>query len=62
MPIAGPISTGSHPKLLWPGIYDTWGQDYGQHPTQYTDLYDVHDSDKAFEEVLQITPFGIAPI
>jgi len=62
MAIAGLISTGSHPKLLWPGIYDTWGQDYGQHPTEYTDLFDVHDSDKPFEEVLQITPFGIAPI
>ena len=24
----GIINTGSHPKLLWPGIFTTWGQVY----------------------------------
>ena len=60
--MAGVINTGSHPKLLWPGIRDIWGQDYAAHPTEYTDLYDVTDSDKAYEQDVQITPFGIAPI
>ena len=58
----GVINTGSHPKLLWPGVYDTWGQIYNEHPEEYTDLYDIHDSDKAYEELVQITPFGLAPI
>lgn len=59
---AGIINTGSHPKLLWPGIHATWGQVYAEHPTEYTDLYDVLDSDQAYEEDVQITPFGLAPI
>lgn len=58
----GIINTGSHPKLLWPGIHATWGQIYAEHPTEYTDLYEVNDSNKAYEEELQITGFGLAPI
>src|SRR3990167_259792 len=59
---AGIISTGSHPKLLWPGVHATCGQVSAQHATEYTDLYEVLSSDKAYEEEVQITPFGIAPI
>lgn len=58
----GVINTGSHPKLLWPGIYTTWGQVYDQHTKEYTDLYDVKSSDKAYEQGVQITPFGLAPV
>lgn len=58
----GVINTGSHPKLLWPGIYDTWGQIYNEHAEEYGDLYDVVDSSKAYEELVQITPFGLAPV
>lgn len=59
---AGIISTGNHPKLLWPGVHATYGQKYAEHAEEYTDLYTVLDSDKAWEEELQITPFGLAPI
>lgn len=58
----GVITTGSHPKLLWPGIYTIWGQVYDAQPTEYTDCYDVLDSDKAYEQGVQVTPFGVAPI
>lgn len=58
----GVISTGSHPKLLWPGVYTTWGQIYDAHATEYTDLYEVRDSDKAYEQGVQVTPFGLAPV
>lgn len=58
----GVINTGSHPKLLWPGIYATWGQEYDQHPEEYSDLYEVTTSDKAYEELVQVTPFGLAPV
>lgn len=58
----GVINTGSHPKLLWPGVHATWGQIYNEHPTEYTELYDVLDSDKAYEEDVQVTPFGLAPL
>ena len=58
----GVINTGSHPKLLWPGVFTTWGQVYDQHEKEYTDLYEVKSSDKAYEQGVQITPFGLAPI
>lgn len=59
---AGIITTGSHPKLLWPGIHATWGQVYDAYEKQYPDLYDQLDSDKAYEEDVQITGFGLAPV
>lgn len=60
--MASPITTGSHPKLLWPGIYATWGQVYDAHPREYPDLYEMRSSDKAYEQALQVTPFGLAPV
>lgn len=58
----GVINTGSHPKLLWPGVHATWGQIYAEHPTEYTDLYQIEDSGKAYEEDVQVTGFGLAPL
>lgn len=57
----GVITTGNHPKALWPGIHAFWGQVYDAHETEYDDLYEVDDSDKAYEEDVQITGFGLAP-
>src|SRR5215472_2606767 len=56
----GVIVTGSHPKLLWPGVKATWGQSYAEYVEEFPDLYDVDDSDQAWEEDVQITPFGLA--
>lgn len=57
----GVINTGSHPKLLWPGIKEIWGQIYDSHPVEYTDLYDIETSRQAYEQDVQITGFGLAP-
>lgn len=59
---AGVIATSNHPKLLWPGIHAIWGQTYGEHPTEYTDLYEVMDSERAYEQDVQVTGFGLAPV
>lgn len=56
---AGVINTGTHPKLLWPGVKATWGQIYNQHPAEYPMLWDVEDSDKAYEQLVQVTGFGL---
>ena len=58
----GVINTSTHPKLLWPGVHETWGQVYDAHATEYTDLYDILESDKAYEQDVQVTGFGLAPI
>lgn len=57
-----PIGTGAHPKLLWPGIHAIWGQTYDEHNEEFTDLFDVQTSDKAYEEDVEITGFGLMPV
>lgn len=58
----GVITTGSHPKLLWPGVFTTWGQVYNVHAKEYTDLYEIKHSNKAYEQGVQVTPFSLAPV
>ena len=60
MAIGGVITTGAHPKALWPGVHDFWGQVYDEHRIEYTDLYDVLSSEQAYEQDVQITGFGLA--
>ena len=60
--MAGVINTGSHPKLLWPGIHAIWGQIYNEHAKEYGDLYNELDSDKAYEQDVEVTGFGLAPV
>lgn len=57
------ISTQTHPKLLWPGIQAIWGDNYyNQHGQEHEDLFDISDSTKTFEDDVQITGFGLAPV
>jgi hypothetical protein len=60
--MAGTIMTSNHPKALWPGVKGWWGRSYQDHKTEFTDLFDVETSDKAYEEFVQITGFGLAPV
>ena len=62
MAVGGPITTGAHPKLLWPGIRSVWGQVFNEHPTEYTDLVDVQSSTQAYEEEVEVTGFGLAQV
>lgn len=59
---AGTINTGSHPKLLWPGVRAVWGQTYAEHAEEHTDLYEIDSTDRAYEEDVQVTPFGLAVV
>lgn len=58
----GVINTGTHPKLLWPGVHAVWGQVYEAHPKEYEELYEIETSKKAYEQDVQVTGFGLAPI
>ena len=58
----GVINTGTHPKLLWPGVHAVWGQVYEAHPKEYEDLYEIEMSKKAYEQDVQVTGFGLAPV
>jgi len=48
-------------KLLEPGLRKIWGDTYNDFETQYTHIYEVHDTDKAFEVDYLITNFGYIP-
>ena len=57
--IGGVITTGAHPKALWPGIKTWWGRQYAEHPQEYPELFDIETSDKAYEEDVEISGFGV---
>jgi hypothetical protein len=57
--IGGVINTGAHPKALWPGIKTWWGREYDEHAPEYPELFDVETSDKAYEEDVEISGFGV---
>lgn len=56
------ITTGNHPAALWPGIARWWGNNYDKFPTEYTDLVDVKKSKKAYEEDVETSGYGLAPV
>ena len=56
------ITTGAHPKALWPGINAWFGSSYNEHPTEYTDIFKVFSSSQNYEEDVLVTGFGLAPV
>lgn len=56
------ITTGNNPKLLWPGLNAIWGRDYEEYRKEYTDLFDTESSDMNYEEEVEMTGFGLAPV
>lgn len=56
------ITTGAHPKALWPGVKKWYGREYDEYPVQYTDLFQTESSDKAYEEVIESVGFGLAAV
>ena len=60
--MAGVITTGNHPKALWPGIKAIWGRQYDEHSVEYTDLFTTDNSSQAYEEDFEVTGFGLAPV
>lgn len=56
------ITSGAHPKALWPGINAWFGRKYNEHSPEYKDLFDMDTSDKSYEEDVQVKGFGLAPV
>lgn len=60
--MSGVITTSNHPKALWPGIHAWFGRNYGQIPAQYKGCFETEKSDKKYEEDVELTGFGLAPV
>ena len=56
------ITTGSHPKALWPGVKKFFGKTYAEKPMVCDMVFDEYTSDKAYEEYVEETGFGLAPV
>jgi phage major head subunit gpT-like protein len=51
-----------HPADLWPGIKAHFGKAYKQMEKQYTRYFDDKSSDKAYEEFVESTTFGLPDV
>ena len=56
------ITTGAHPKALWPGVHAFVMGEYDEFPTEYTEIFDVENSKMQYEEDVATTGFGLASI
>ena len=56
------VTTGSHPKELWPGIKRIYGTTYAEKPMVCEQVFDLRSSDKRYEEYLESTGLGLAAI
>jgi hypothetical protein len=56
------INTGTHPKALWPGVKAFFGKVYAEKPMVCDMVFDAFTSDKAYEEYVEETGFGLAPV
>lgn len=60
--MAGVITTGNHPKALWPGVNAWFGAKYQEHPLECTQVFNKSTSRKNYEEDVEQTSFGLAPV
>ena len=58
----GPITTGAHPKALWPGVKAWFGVGYGEHPEEFKDLFETMTSTQQWEEDVMTSGFPLAPV
>lgn len=56
------ITTGAHPKALWPGVQAFWGTEYERNPDYLPRMFSMGSSNKAYEEDVETTSFGLVPV
>lgn len=57
-----PINTGAFGKALFPGVSKWYGDQYKEFPVEWTDLFSRDTSNKAYEELVGISGFGLAEV
>lgn len=56
------ITSGAHPKSLWPGVKAFFGKTYSEKPLVANMIFEEMSSDKSYEEYVEETGFGLAPV
>lgn len=56
------ISTGAHPKALWPGVHKFCMGVYDEWAEEFSLVFNVVDSTKAYEEDVETTAFDLAQV
>lgn len=60
--MSGIITSSSFAKLLWPGLNSIYGKAYNDYPTEWDKLFEKNKSDRAYEEDLGLSSFGLASV
>jgi phage major head subunit gpT-like protein len=60
--MSGIITSSSFAKLLWPGLNSIYGKEYGDYPVEWDKLFEKNSSDRAYEEDLGLSSFGLAAV
>ena len=60
--MSGIITSSSFAKLLWPGLNKVWGKEYNDYPVEWDKLFEHNKSDRAYEEDLGLSSFGLANV
>lgn len=60
--MGAPITSTSFAKALWPGVNSWYGKEYAEFPVEYTGLFDTFGSQRAYEEDVGVTSFGLAQV
>lgn len=58
--MSGVITSSSFAKLLWPGLNAIYGKAYNDYATEWDQLFEKNSSDRAYEEDLGLSSFGLA--
>jgi len=56
------ITSSSFAKLLWPGLNSIYGKSYKDYPVEWEQLFEKNTSDKAYEEDVGLSSFGLASV
>jgi len=54
------LATTNFGELLYPGLRRLWGDSYNDYPEEYSQVFGIEPSTKAYEKSLGLTGFGLA--
>lgn len=56
------ITTGNHPKALWPGVKRWYGMNYERFAPIWPKMFEVMNSDQHYEETVEDVGFGLMSV